>query len=267
MTKKSSTAMRIFGALIGAASLIGLSSGAHAADLPTAKPAPVFAAPAPPPQLGFFVKLGLTYAINTSSSKLYSQFVPVPGAPQFQIPGVGATVADVFTVGFEAGYFVTQNVSIDISGGVPLNASVKTKGAFPPGLTPVPVPSGTTLATVMPSFVPITALYHFTQFGQFQPYLGAGFAPVFSFAQKSGFNTGVTVDPSIGLVLQGGVDVMFDNHWGWSLDVKKLFAQTKTHATGDNFAVVGLPIQVPLAGTLKTNFQPWVLSTGVVYRF
>jgi outer membrane protein len=173
----------------------------------------------------------------------------------------------VATLGVEAGYFFTPNFSVDIAAGVPVYASVKTNAPFPPGLTPVPVPSGTVLATVMPSFVPITALYHFTQFGMFQPYLGGGIAPVFSVSQKSGFNTGVTVDPSVGLVLQGGVDVMFDNHWGWSLDVKKLFAHSTTNVTGSNFAVVGLPVQVPLAGALKTNFQPWVLSTGVTYRF
>ena len=259
--------MKFLGALIGAASLIGLSAGAYAADLPTAKPAPVFVAPAPA-QLGFFVKLGLLYAVNSSKSKLYSQspLLP-PTSPQFLIPGVGANVANVFTLGFEAGYFVTQNISIDIAGGVPMYAAVRTKGAFRVAPLPVPVPDGTRLATVMPSFVPFTALYHFTQFGQFQPYLGAGIAPVFSFTQKSGFNTGVTVDPTIGLVLQSGVDVMFDRHWGLSLDVKKLFARTTTHATGDNLAVIGLAGNPQLAGTLKTNFQPWVVSTGVTYRF
>ena len=42
----------------------------------------------------------------------------------------------------------------------------------------------------MPAFFPVTLLYHFNQFGAFQPYLGAGFAPVFSF-QRDDFNTGV----------------------------------------------------------------------------
>ena len=254
-----------FYALISASWLAMMASGVNAADLPTGNapsaPAPIVAEV----PLGFFVKFGFTYAINTTTSKLYSQQTPIAGAPQVEIPGVGATLANVATLGFESGYFVTPNVSIDASGGIPLFAKVTTKGAFPPGT--LPVPSGTRLATVMPAIVPVTVLYHFNQFGRFQPYIGAGVAAVFSFAQRSGFNTGVTVDPTVGLVLQGGADIMLDRHWGWSLDVKKVFAHGETDATGVNLADIGLAGQVPLAGTLKNNFAPWLLSTGLAYRF
>ena len=264
MATSMSSAGKLLGALLCAVSFLGLSLGANAADLPTNKPAPPPAAPvvAPAPQLGFFVKLGLLYAINSSSSKIYA--ASVPGGPTPLIVGVNAKVQNVFTLGFEAGYFVTQNISLDISGAIPRFATVKTSGNFPP---PLPIPSGTTLATIMPGFIPITALYHF-QFGAFQPYIGGGLAPVFSFKPKDGLSTGVVVDPALGIVLQGGFDYMIDNHWGFTFDVKKLFARTITKATGDNLAVIGLPGGiVPLAGELKTNFQPWVMSTGVTYRF
>ncbi len=120
----------------------------------------------------------------------------------------------------------------------------------------------------MPAFFPVTLLDHFNQFGALQPYLGAGFAPVFSLAQRDDFNTGVSIDPTVGLVLQGGADVMLDQHWGVTFDVKKLFADATSHATGDNLGVIGgPPIIDPVTGTQKTTFQPWVLSTGVTYRF
>jgi outer membrane protein len=265
MIRKRTTAIGFLGPFVCGVSLMGLSTAGRAADLPTSKPAPALPAPAPPLQLGFFVKLGFTYGINTSSSKLYAQQVPLPGAPQFQIPGVGASVGNVATLGVEAGYYFVPNLSIDISGGIPVYAAVKTKGQFPPGL--LPVPDGTRLSSVMPSFIPVTVLYHFNQWGQFQPYLGAGLAPVFSFGEKSGFNTGVSVNPAIGFVLQAGADIMFDNHWGWSFDVKKLFANTTSHFSGLNLAEIGLAGNVPISGTLKTNYQPWVLSTGLTYRF
>jgi outer membrane protein len=265
MTKKLISAVKVLGALIGAASLIGLSSGANAADLPTMK-----APPAPAPvvvetTLPFFVKLGFTYAINQSTSKIYSQSPVALGAgiaDQFPVPNIsggvtGANIANVATVGFEVGYMVMPNISIDVSGGIPMYAKVTTNSASPSiGL------SGTKLASIMPSVVPITVLYHFTQFGVFQPYLGGGIAPAFSFGNKDAFDTGVTVDPTVGFVLQAGTDVMFDRHWGWSVDVKKVFVQSESHGTG----VAPLP-GFPLASTLKTNFQPWLLSTGVVYRF
>jgi outer membrane protein len=240
-------------------------AAAAAADYPTEKsppaPAPVVVAPIAP---GFFVKAGFLYGINQTSSKLYSQGFPggASAGPQVLIPGVGTTVSNVATLGFEAGYFVTPSLSVDVSAGVPVWATDKTKGT-PLGF---PLPSGTTLAKIMPSFVPVTALYHFTQFGAFQPYIGGGLAAVFSLATRDAFDTSVTVKPAIGLVLQGGADVMIDQHWGWSLDVRKLFAHVTADATGENFAQFGLP-QFPMANSQKAYFQPWVLSTGVTYRF
>ena len=78
-----------------------------------------------------------------------------------ELPGVGATVGNVATLGLEAGYFVTPNISIDIAAGIPIWANDKTKGAGPPsallGGLSLP-PSGTTLAKIMPSFVPLTVL-------------------------------------------------------------------------------------------------------------
>ena len=239
---------------------------AAAADYPTKKqappaPAPVVVAPITP---GFFVKAGFLYAVNQSSSKLYSQIAP--GGPQYEIPGLGATFSNVATLGLEAGYYVTPNVSIDVSAGVPMWVTDKTKGTTAVG--PYPVPDGTLIAKVMPAFVPLTVLYHFNQFGAFQPYVGAGIAPVFALAHQDALNTGVTVDPTVGFVLQAGADVMIDQHWGWTVDVKKLFAEVTSHSTGDNLAVIGgPPVIYPLAGTQKTNFQPWILSTGVTYRF
>jgi outer membrane protein len=254
-------------ALLFACALLALGSVAHAADLaqtkkaPPPPPPPVVAAPSP-----FFVRLGFLYAVNSSSSKLYSQVTPGVN-PQVQLPGVGANIGNVATLGFESGYFITPNISLDVSAGIPMWARVTTRGSVTlPG--PIFVPNGTLLAKTMPSFVPVTVVYHFTQFGAFQPYLGAGVSPVFSFAQKSGFNTGVTVDPAIAFVLQAGADVMIDQHWGWFVDAKRLFANGDSHGTGDNLAVVGgPPVVIPVAGTLKTSFQPWVLSTGATYRF
>jgi outer membrane protein len=259
-------------------------TAAVAADFPTKKapiPAPV-ATPAPvvgSVLSGFFVKAGFLYAINQTSAKLYSQPAPIPGLAQERVNGVGATVDNVATLGVEAGYFVTPNVSIDIAAGLPMWAKDKTKGTptcpfdllctVPATGLPLP-PNGTVLAKIQPSFVPVTVNYHFKQFGAFQPYVGAGVAAVFSFQTKDAFNTGVKVNPAVGLVLQGGADYMLDEHWGVTFDVKKVFAHVTSHATGDNLATLGGSYPaIPLAvtATQKTYFQPWVLSTGVTYHF
>ena len=91
----------------------------------------------------------------------------------------------------------------------------------------------------MPSFVPVTALYHFNQFGAFQPYVGGGVGGGVLVPDEGRVDTGVKVDPTVGLVLQGGADVMIDQHWGWTFDVKKVFAHVTSHGTGDNLAALG----------------------------
>jgi len=249
-----------------AACVVPLLVSAHAvaADLPTKKAPPELAPVAPVQPLNFFVRLGVVYAINTASSTI--DFTPQPGAPQIQMPGAGATIGNVGTIGVELGYFVTPNISIDIAAGlpqwahdsitnVPLAVTVGTGGALT---------SGTILAKVMPSAIPLTINYHFMDWGAFQPYVGAGLAPVFSFQTHDAFATGVNVQPTVGAVLDVGTDVMFDRHWGVNVDVKKLFANITT-TNSSNILTRGTPFQLP--GKQTTNFQPWILSTAVTYRF
>jgi len=241
-----------------------LAAPAVAADLPTKKEPPALAPVAPVQPLNFFVRLGVVYAINTTSSTI--DFTPRLGAPQIQMPGAGATIGNVGTIGVEVGYFVTPNISIDIAAGlpqwahdsitnVPLAVTVGTGGALT---------SGTILAKVMPTAIPLTINYHFMDWGAFQPYVGAGLAPVFSFQTHDAFATGVSVQPTVGAVLDVGTDVMFDRHWGVNFDVKKLFASITT-TNSSNVLTRGTPFLLP--GKQTTSFQPWVLSTAVTYRF
>jgi len=183
--------------------LLSAVGAASAADLPSPQSPSPAVAPVPiVDSLGFFVRFGVVYAINTSSSKLYGQ--PALGAPETLIVGANAHIADVFTAGAELGYFVTNEISLEIAAGIPVYAKVKTVNtpANPP--YPLVLPGGTTLGSLMPSFIPLTVNYHFTELGAFQPYVGAGIAPVFSLAQKDGFDTNITFDPTVGLLLQTG---------------------------------------------------------------
>ena len=243
---------------------LAFAAQAVAADLPTKKEPPALAPVAPVQPLNFFIRLGAVYAINTSSSSIY--FTPVPGAPQIQMQGAGATIGNVGTIGVELGYFVTPNISIDIAAGLPQWAHDNITNV-PPTVTLATrglLSSGTILAKVMPSAIPVTVDYHFMDWGAFQPYVGAGLAPVFSFQTHDAFATGVSVEPTIGAVLDAGADVMFDRHWGVNFDVKKIFASVTT-TNSSNILTRGTPFQLP--GKQTTNFQPWILSTAVTYRF
>jgi outer membrane protein len=168
MAKILAATTGILGLLSGAAALIALSGGAMAADLPTAKAPPAPAPVAIEEPLPFFVKLGLTYAINTSSSKIYSQSpgqLAIGDPTQYLVPGLGAKLSNIATLGFEAGYYVFPNISIDVSGGIPMWVKDTTKG-IPPNNLP---PAGTRLGSYLAGLIPVTVVYHFTQLGQIQP--------------------------------------------------------------------------------------------------
>lgn len=251
--------------------VFALSAGAvHAADLsnPTAAPARL----APEAMDRWYVKLGALGALNQSWSSLFAQSVAevvVPGigpvpvggfGPQLSLTGRGATYSSIISASFEAGYFLTPNWSLEISSAVPLWLTTKITG-----FSATPPFSETVLGKLLPAVVPITGVYHFTQFGAIQPYLGGGIAPSFELAVRDGFNTGGSFAPTVGLVAQVGSDYMLNRNWGVFLDVKKLFIWSTGKSTGFD---LGPPIgTIPGAATIKTTFQPWFFSTGVTYRF
>ena len=74
---------------------------------------------------------------------------------------------------------------------------------------------------------------------------------------------------AVGSSCRGGADLRLDQHWGGTFDVKKLFADSTSQGTGIDLGVLDAPSpnQLPLVSTQKTTFEPWILSTGVTYRW
>ncbi len=251
--------------------IFALSAGAvHAADLPNPPAEPPGPAAEAVPR--WYVRLGALGAVNQGWSSLFAQpitevvvpgigLVPVGGfGPQVSLVGRGATYSSIFSASFQAGYFFTPNWSLEVASGVPVWLTIKITG-----FSATPPFSGTVAGKLLPGVVPITAVYHFTQLGAIQPYLGGGIVPSFELAVQDGFNTGGYFKPTVGLVAQAGADYMLNRNWGVFLDVKKLFIWSTGTSTGVD---LGPPIgTIPAAATIKTTFQPWLFSTGVTYRF
>jgi outer membrane protein len=260
----------LFRACVSTCAVFASSFGAvHAADLTNSQAAPE--TDAPNPFTGWYVRLGAMGVLDESSSNLYEQSiagmivpgigtVPVGVGPQFQIPGRGASYSNFAGVTIQGGYSFTPNWSLEVASEVPFWATVTINGSSPTG-----PPSGTVLSKLLPGSVPITGVYHFTQFGRFQPYLGAGIAPTFALAVRDGYYAGATYQPALGVVVQGGFDYMLNNHWGVFVDAKQGFAGTTGNSTGVNTLPSLGPI--PILGTIKTNARPVSFSAGFTYHF
>ncbi len=110
-------------------------------------------------------------------------------------------------------------------------------------------------ATLLPPT--LTLQYHWTDFGAFKPYVGAGVNYTFFFDQNpANTTTSVDVKDTFGWALQAGFDYMFDRHWGWNVDVKKIFLRPDFNAT-----VGGAPV----SGNIRID--PWLIASGITYKF
>lgn len=111
----------------------------------------------------------------------------------------------------------------------------------------------------------ITAKYHFTGLPLgIKPYIGAGPAVFFTFGTRPGATatalgvTSVRTSDSFGGAVQAGLDLpLGKSGFALSLDAKRYWVKT----TADFYAGSALALST------KHNVDPWVLSTGIAYRF
>lgn len=100
----------------------------------------------------------------------------------------------------------------------------------------------------------LLAQYHFTNFGAFKPYVGAGI----NYTRFSSVKDTVGIDWDVkrnswGGALQVGVDIPLNKQWSLNLDVKKVFIKTDVSLKGQDI------------GTFKVD--PVLIGVGVGYRF
>jgi outer membrane protein len=245
-------AIRIWAAALIAALAI---TRADAADLtPTPEPLP----PAPPLFYLHVGALGAFYsppdAQSTGGGFLKSIPTPLGTATLNNV-----AIPPSYTLGLEAGYYITPNITLGISAGVPPLMHIKaTVFNFSQAL-------GTDLVGSV-RFGPLMGVldYHFTQWGPFQPYFGAGAAYVVMFANTSdGFLSNFSVDPTWCFVTQAGFDYMLTDfglpNWGVFADAKKLIY------LNPNFQgnVLNTNIHVKTLGKI----DPWIASTGITFKY
>ena len=216
-----------------AATAIGVLP-AQAADLALPSLSPV------PPELSpYYVHAGIGGLFLSEGAKLFAAGTPVQGAD--------IKANSQYTPVLETGYYLNSAWAVSFTGGLPPLVTVKGTGT---------VAAAGTLGKVRYGPATLTAHYHFTPFGAFRPYAGAGVVGLIVVKSIDGSLTNARLNPALGLVAQFGVDYAISDHWGMFVDVKK--AYLRTTAKG----YFGL---TPVKGNVKLD--PLVVSTGVSYRF
>ncbi|MFK8249945.1 OmpW/AlkL family protein [Ancylobacter terrae] len=232
MTKPIEAALAF--ALAGAALGMALPGVAMAADMGT--PAPVYKAPAPveDPLSPWQIRLRVLGVI------------PDGGGHVNGVPGSDLDYSSAIVPELDITYYFTDNFAAELILGV----------------TPHDIDGAGTLAGLgqigstwlLPPT--LTLQYHFTDFGAFKPYVGAGVNYTVFFSQDADAAQAIHVKNTFGWALQAGFDYMIDRHWGINVDVKKLFLEPDFSVVVDDTYLTG-----------KADLNPWIIGAGVTYRF
>ncbi len=209
-------------------------TGAHAADLPSTKMAPI--APIMTQWSPWMIRGRALFVVPQESAKLR-----LGGAP---IVGGDVNISNSVVPELDITYFFTKNIAVELVLGVTPH-NVKGAGAL----------AGARIGSAW--LLPPTLMlqYHFTGLGPFKPYLGVGvnYTIFFNEKAKGGF-TSFDLKDTFGLALQVGADYMINDHWGINFDVKKIFLEPKVKV--NNGLIAG-----------KVKIDPWLIGTGITYRF
>ncbi|PZA10310.1 OmpW family protein [Rhodopseudomonas palustris] len=220
-------------ALALAAAFNFVSSNADAADLATR---PIYKAPVVAESSPWMIRLRALGVVPRDSGYVD------------QVPGSSLKTSDAVVPELDITYFFTKNIAAELILGVTRH-SVSGDGS----LTGIDVGKAWLLPPTL------TLQYHFTEFGAFKPYVGAGVNYTFFFSQSAACCTVIDshLKDAFAPAVQIGFDYMIDQHWGFNVDVKKLWLRPEWSGTLAN----GTPI------TGKVNLDPWLIGTGITYRF
>lgn len=216
-----------------AAGLLALAAGgAQAADMST----PVVKAPVVEEQSPWMIRVRALYVM------------PEDGGWVNQVAGSDLSYSNSVVPELDITYFFTKNIAAELILGVTPH-DVNGAGALS---------SLGQIGKVWLLPPTLTLQYHFTDFGPFKPYVGAGinYTAFFNQSTSAAGVTRLDVSDSWGWALQAGFDWMIDRHWGINFDVKKLFLQPD--------------FQVDVGGATLTGtaqLDPWIFGTGITYRF
>jgi outer membrane protein W len=163
------------------------------------------------------------------------------------LPGTELRTNEHFTPAFQIGRFLTQNIAVSATLGVPPTIDIYGGGS----LALLPKLGRTTYGPTA-----FTLQYHPLRSGRIRPYVGIGASYMIVFKATGGAFEGLQISDDLAPAFEAGADLMATNNWGIFVDVKKAFLRPTAFGSFGGNAVVA-----------KTQLDPWVFSSGVSLRF
>lgn len=158
--------------------------------------------------------------------------------------GLDLTINDKVIPGVDISYFLTPQIAVELVLTYPQKQTIRSNGTDIGSLKHLP-----------PT---LTAQYHFTSFGAFEPYVGAGlnytrfssvrFDPAVQTARQPSLSKN-----SVGLMVQVGFDYEFIKNTYFNVDAKKVQIRTDVSSAGTE------------VGTFEVD--PWLIGVGIGRRF
>jgi len=181
--------------------------------------------------------------------KLGASWIQPEESATISVIGGDVDISDEVVPTLQVEYFFTDNISAELLCCV---ATHDVKAV------------GTSLGTVdlgkVSHFPPtVTLKYHWTDFGAFEPYVGAGVNYTTFYDDElpaGGPVSAISYDDSFGGALQLGFDYRLDDHWSLNLDIRKIWISTDVKLTAGE-ATIDADVDV----------NPLIVTIGSGYRF
>jgi len=205
------------------------------------------------------------------------------------IAGSAIDLGKITTPSIIAGYILpwfNNNLSLEVILATPLTIELKAAGTlknesiapYAVGNIPTGIPPlGEELGSIKALPPVITSVYRFNLW-HLRPYLGVGFAYLFTYDHKitNSVLTAITtpeleVENPFGFVGQLGLDINFYKNWFFNIDVKYIDGlDLKAKVKGIYIAVPDLPLySMTRVGDARVDVSvdPWIYQIGIGFRF
>lgn len=161
-------------------------------------------------------------------------------------PGGQVDVSDDTQLSVNLTYMLSDNIGLEVLGATPFSHDIEGSGAL----------AGAGKVAEVKQLPPTFSLqYHFSPAATTRPYVGAGINYTIFFDEETTgalAGTSISLDDSVGLAVQAGLDVDISNGWFINADIR--YINIETTAT-------------TALGTVDVELNPWVYTISAGVKF